>query len=49
MDIVVVSAYWSDALEQRASQLRRMNNSVTVIPIRQILSGQITDKEGHSV
>jgi uncharacterized protein (DUF58 family) len=38
MDIVIVSAYWSDALEYRAQQLRRMNNSVSYIPIRQVIS-----------
>lgn len=34
MDIVIVSAYWSAELEQRAAQLRRMNNSVTYIPTK---------------
>lgn len=33
MDILVVSAYWSDELEQRAARLRRQNNSVTWLPI----------------
>jgi uncharacterized protein (DUF58 family) len=45
MDIVIVSAYWSDTLELRASQLRRMNNSVTYIPIRQVLVKQAPKKE----
>ena len=29
MDILIVSAYWSEALEERAQRLRRMGNSVT--------------------
>lgn len=33
MDILIVSAYWSEALEQRAQTLRRMNNSVTWLKI----------------
>ena len=33
MDILIVSAYWSDALEQRAQALRRLNNSVTWLKI----------------
>lgn len=33
MDILIVSAYWSDVLEERAQTLRRMNNSVTWLKI----------------
>ncbi len=33
MDILVVSAYWSQELEERAINLRRMNNSVTWLKI----------------
>jgi uncharacterized protein (DUF58 family) len=49
MDIVIVSAYWSEALELRASRLRRMNNSVTHMPIRQVLGKRAPAKEGNSV
>ena len=31
-DILVVSAYWSDALNQRCDELRRRGNQVTYIP-----------------
>ena len=34
MDILCISAYWSEALEERASQLRRMGNSVTFMPVQ---------------
>lgn len=34
MDIVVISAYWSDALEACADRLRRNGNSVSYIPIQ---------------
>lgn len=34
MDIVIVSAYWSDTLEKRAARLRALGNSVTFIPIQ---------------
>lgn len=33
MDILVVSAYWSEVLEERAQRLRRMGNSVTWLKI----------------
>ena len=33
MDILIVSAYWSDVLEERAQRLRQMNNSVTWLKI----------------
>ena len=33
MDILCISAYWGDELENRASQLRRMGNSVTFVPV----------------
>ena len=35
MDILVISAYWDEELEKRAAQLRRQNNSVTWLPIRE--------------
>jgi len=34
MDILCVSAYWSEELERRAQTLRAMGNTVAVIPIR---------------
>ena len=34
MDILCISAYWSEALEERAAQLRRMGNSVTFMPVQ---------------
>lgn len=34
MDIVVVSAYWSDSLQTRAETLRKMNNSVSWVRIK---------------
>ena len=33
MDVLVVSAYWSEVLEERAQKLRRMGNSVTWLKI----------------
>lgn len=33
MDILIVSAYWSETLEERAQRLRRLNNSVTWLQI----------------
>ena len=35
MDILILSAYWDDELERRAAQLRRQNNSVTWLQIRE--------------
>ncbi|NLL38356.1 MAG: DUF58 domain-containing protein [Clostridiales bacterium] len=32
-DILIVSAYWSDAIEKRVQQLRKNKNTVTYIPI----------------
>lgn len=37
MDIVIVSAYWSDSLETRAETLRKMNNSVSWVHIKGVL------------
>ncbi len=34
MDVLLVSAYWSDTLGKRAEQLRAAGNSVTYIPIK---------------
>ncbi len=34
MDIVIISAYWSDSLESRAQTLRKMNNSVSWVRIK---------------
>ena len=34
MDILLVSAYWSEELERRAQRLRRQGNSVTWLPIQ---------------
>lgn len=34
MDILIVSAYWSDTIEKRAAQLRLAGNSVTHISLR---------------
>ena len=33
MDVLIVSAYWSDMLEERARKLRQMGNSVTWLKI----------------
>ena len=33
MDVLIVSAYWSDALEERAARLRQAGNSVTWLRI----------------
>ena len=33
MDILIVSAYWSDMLEERARKLRQLGNSVTWLKI----------------
>lgn len=33
MDIAIISAYWSETLENRANKLRSLGNSVTFIPI----------------
>jgi len=35
MDLLILSPYWDDGLELRAQQLRRQNNSVTWLPIRE--------------
>ena len=35
MDLLILSPYWDDGLELRAKQLRRQNNSVTWLPIRE--------------
>ena len=35
MDLLIISAYWDERLEQRAQRLRRQNNSVTWLPIRE--------------
>ena len=35
MDLLILSAYWDEGLELRAQQLRRQNNSVTWLPIRE--------------
>ena len=35
MDLLIISAYWDQGLELRANQLRRQNNSVTWLPIRE--------------
>ena len=37
MDIVIVSAYWSDSLEERVTTLRKMNNSVSWVHIKGVL------------
>jgi len=37
MDIVIVSAYWSDSLETRAETLRKMNNSISWVHIKGVL------------
>ena len=33
MDILIISAYWSETIEKRAAQLRNNGNTVTYIPI----------------
>ena len=33
MDVLIVSAYWSDMLEERARKLRQLGNSVTWLKI----------------
>lgn len=36
MDLVILSCYWSDALESRSERHRRLGNSVTYVPIPEI-------------
>ena len=35
MDLLIISAYWDERLEQRAQRLRRQGCSVTWLPIRE--------------
>ena len=37
MDIVIISAYWSDSLQERMDALRKMNNSVSWVKIKGVL------------
>lgn len=40
LDIAVVSAYWSDSLEERAARLRKQNNSVSWIKIKEVFRNE---------